>query len=175
MVEAIPFQTIFQFLQTISIMVGITYYILNLRNSQKTRETSLALQFYSNITRKEFWKTWSNVIYTQEYNSFDEWAEKYATNDPEASSDLFTVMQIFVGAGVMLKKKIVDPKELFEYLPHITLPMTYLKVKPFIEGMRTHYNDPEFGKSFEYLYNEAEKLYPDLNLERASFLPDSEP
>ena len=165
MVEAITFQTIFQFLQTVSIMVGITYYILNLRNSQKTRETSLSLQFYSNITNKEFWKTWTDVTFTQKWENYQEWADNYGPHvNPDAASNLYTVMQIFVGAGTMLKKHLVDPQELFEYIPHMVLPQTYMKVKPFIEAMKVRYNDPSFGESFEYLYNEAIRLYPGIRV-----------
>ena len=165
MVEQITFQTIFQFLQTLSIMVGISYYILNLRNSQKTRETSLALQFYGNITNKDFWRTWTDVTFTQKFENYREWSDKYGPEvNPDAASNLYTVMQIFVGAGTMLKKKLVDPKELFEYIPHMVLPLTYVKVKPFIEAIRIRYNDPTFGESFEYLYNEAMRLYPGMRL-----------
>jgi len=42
--------------------------------------------------------------------------------------------------------------------------MTYLKLKPFIDGMRITYNDAKFGDSFEYLYNEAIRLYPDMSI-----------
>ena len=69
-----------------------------------------------------------------------------------------------MGAGRLLRNEIVDPVELFEYIPHVSLPMSYLKIKPFIEGMRVTYNDPKLGESFEYLYNEAIRLYPNMSI-----------
>ena len=156
----------FEFLAIIVSVLGlaasITYYAIVLANSNKTRQSQIAMNFYTHVTRKEFWKQWANVLYLHEIHSFPQWAAKYGPNDTEASSDLFAVMQMFVGAGVLLKKKIIDPVELFTYLPHVTLPMTYLKVRPFIMGMRETYNDPLFGIEFENLYNEAIKLYPDM-------------
>lgn len=130
------------------------------------------MNFYTNITKKEFWLPWTRVIYTHEFANFKEWTQKYGPNNIEATSDLLTVMQMYVGAGRILKNKIVDPVELFEYIPHVTLPMTYLKLKPFIDGMRITYNDPKLGESIEYLYNEAVRLYPDMIMpsDRASVL-----
>ena len=45
-------------------------------------------------------------------------------------------MQIFVGAGTILKRKVLDPKELFEYIPQMILPETFEKLKPWIEEIR---------------------------------------
>jgi hypothetical protein len=44
MVEQITFQTIFQFLQTVGILVGVFYYISTIRTNQRNQEISLRNQ-----------------------------------------------------------------------------------------------------------------------------------
>jgi hypothetical protein len=44
MVEQVTFQIIFQFLQTVGILVGVYYYISTLRNSRKDRMADMVLQ-----------------------------------------------------------------------------------------------------------------------------------
>jgi hypothetical protein len=38
MVEQFTFQTVFQFLQTIGILVGVSYYVVSLRNQDRARQ-----------------------------------------------------------------------------------------------------------------------------------------
>jgi len=38
MVEQVTFQTIFQFLQTLGILVGVFYYIMTIRTNQRNQE-----------------------------------------------------------------------------------------------------------------------------------------
>jgi hypothetical protein len=61
MVEQITFQTIFQFLQTVGILVGVFYYIMTLRNSQRTqqqqletRQAQLFMQIFIHNTDPDF-------------------------------------------------------------------------------------------------------------------------
>ena len=41
MVEQITFQTLFQFLQTVGILVGVFYYIMTIRANQRNQELTL--------------------------------------------------------------------------------------------------------------------------------------
>ena len=53
MVEQVAFQTVFQFLQTVGILVGVIYHIMTLRNTQKTREPSLKAKEQALDTRQQ--------------------------------------------------------------------------------------------------------------------------
>ena len=71
MVDQLTFQTIFQFLQTLSIMVGITYYLMILRNQQKsqkltleTRQATLMMNIFKELTSEKRWEEYVRSIYT---------------------------------------------------------------------------------------------------------------
>ena len=44
MVEQVTFQILFQFLQTVGILVGVFYYIMTIRTNQRNQEISLKNQ-----------------------------------------------------------------------------------------------------------------------------------
>ena len=81
MVEA---NIVLTLLQTISIMVGIEYYILNLQNNQKNQETSiknqeitletrqaqLFMNIFNNYSSKGYQKELENILSWQ-YNDYD--------------------------------------------------------------------------------------------------------
>ena len=69
MLEKVTFQTIFQFIQTISIMVGIAYYLMILQNQQKsqktaleTRQAQLFMPIYAKFYDKEFMKDFVTIM-----------------------------------------------------------------------------------------------------------------
>jgi hypothetical protein len=55
MVEQVAFQTVFQFLQTVGILVGVFYYIMTLRNTRKNQQLQLETrqaQLFTSLSRE---------------------------------------------------------------------------------------------------------------------------
>jgi hypothetical protein len=52
MVEQLTFQTVFQFLQTVGILVGVFYYIMTIRANQRNQELSIKSQESTLETRQ---------------------------------------------------------------------------------------------------------------------------
>ena len=52
MVEPVTFQTIFQFLQTVGILVGVYYYITTIRVNQRNQELARNAQEHATETRQ---------------------------------------------------------------------------------------------------------------------------
>ena len=147
----------------LGIIVAIVYYTLTLRNANKTRKSQLTMNFYTHVTDFNFWKPWTYVVMNYHFTTFQEWDEKYGpTTNPEAAAEFYTVIQIFEGAGTLLKEGIIESKLLFKYLPAVIIRTSWEKYRLWINGVRVAYNDPEFGDMFEYLYEEAKRLYPDI-------------
>ena len=80
MVEQITFQTLFQFLQTAGILVGVSYYIMSLRNQNLARKTQLYMQISNKFgereqleTRNKYmayeWQTAEDVV--NDFNSLE--------------------------------------------------------------------------------------------------------
>jgi hypothetical protein len=165
MVEQVTFQTIFQFLQTVSILVGVYYYITTIRTNQRNQELTLEtrqLQLYMKVLEdnrtKEFQMQWIDVAYNQEFKDYEEWREKYGPKtNPEAYANFFHVTNWFQGIGYLVKTGVLDVKVVSEYIRPRSVVFLWEKVEPIVKVHRETTN-PGACESFEYLVHEIEKM-----------------
>ena len=92
MVEQITFQTIFQFLQTVGILVGVYYYITTIRVNQRNQELQLEsrslqlfMQLYQQMSSPDAIQTFNEIV-NYEWDDFDDFSQKYGLKNYEASS-----------------------------------------------------------------------------------------
>jgi xanthosine utilization system XapX-like protein len=146
------------------VLVGVIYYILDIRNQAKKRQTDLTMRMYTSWVSEEmtkpFLKVW-NLEFT-DYNDFKKKYGTYLSDNPENAA-LLSVINSFTIVGLLLQKKLVDP----EILSHLPVSMTWNKVKPIVEGVRKETNDPNWYEEFEYLYNEVKKREQKLQQSKA--------
>jgi xanthosine utilization system XapX-like protein len=137
------------------VLVGVIYYILDLRNQAKKRQTDLTMRMYTSWVSEELTKPWLKV-WNLEFTDYDDFKKKYGAylSDNPENAALLSVLNSFLTMGLLLQKKIVD----LEILSHLPVSMTWNKVRPIVEGVRKETNDPNWYKEFEYLYNEVKKI-----------------
>ena len=69
--------------------------------------------------------------------------------------------------GIMLKEGTIDAEMVFKiYSPHSVM-RAWEKMSPIFIVARESRNMPEHREGFEYLFNEAKRMYPDIITERA--------
>lgn len=169
MVEQVTFQTIFQFLQTVSIMVGIAYYLMILQNQQKsqqstleTRQAQLFMQLYNKVVSQEGIDN-LGLLVRAEWSSYEEWVEKYQNDEEYAKAFVFYLMQM-EGVGVLIKEKLVSIRLVAMFFAGITRQI-WEKYKDIILEERKHMNYPRYASEWEYTYNELMKYmkeHPEL-------------
>jgi hypothetical protein len=165
----------FQVITAVGVIAALINYVITSRRSEQTqrialetRQAQLAMTFYTHVTKKEFWGTWVRVMWHYNFTTIQEWDENWGPIDhPEEATELYTVMQMFEGAGVLLKEDTIKREILFSYLPTLTTIVSWTKFKPIILGLRERYNDPTFGEMFEYLFNEAKRYRPGMRNPRS--------
>jgi hypothetical protein len=165
MVEQMTFQTVFQFLQTVGILMGVYYYITTIRTNQRNQELTLEtrqLQLYMRVLEdnrtKEFQMQWIDVAYHQEFEDYEEWREKYGPRtNPEAYANFFHVTNWFQGIGYLVKTGVLDVEVVSEYIRPRSVVYLWEKVAPIVKVHRETTN-PCACDSFEYLVREVEKL-----------------
>ena len=155
----ITYQMALSTLQTISIMVGIYYYLMILRNTEKTRRKDILFQRI-NIIDENFYKQWTNM-FREDWSTFSEWTE-YRKEHPESYNFLAYVMMTLNSVGVMLKQNIVDEQTLFEAFSPPLVVWTWMKTSPIVFAWRETINLPNYHSGFEYLNDRALALYPDM-------------
>jgi len=132
------------------VMVGVVYYILDMRNQARTRQTDLVMRLYSTYGSKDFQEAWATVR-ELEFKDYDDFIKKYGWSAAMSEVGLF-----FEGVGVLLHKKLVDISMIDDLFTG-PVKMTWEKMKPMIEGHRRQREYPQFYEWLEYLYNEMKK------------------
>jgi hypothetical protein len=131
------------------VLVGVVYYILDMRHQSKVRQTDLVMRLYSTFGSKEFQNAWTRIEST-EFKNYDEYVKKYG------SGDYVQCATFFEGIGVLLQKKLIDIK-LVDALFVVPLKYMYERMKPIIDGNREQFHNQRVFEYFEYLYNEMKK------------------
>jgi len=155
MVEQITFQTVFQFLQTAGILVGVYYYITTLRNAQKNRKSEVLWSFLALRRQQDSMLkyAWSMELDWEDYEDFQ---RKYGRkNNPEDWSRLWSYLVQFDDIGLMVKRGVIDISDYYE-LASSSIPSLWIKFKPIILEERRR-GDPKTMEWLEYLVKEMRK------------------
>ena len=166
MVE-ITLPIVLQIIQTVSISVGIIYYLFIMRNVQKSREReNLFLRFQSfdityNTAREDFVEQeWGSTL------------EDYSNHSPESRANFNYLHMRLNNIGIMLKEKMMDPDMFYQLFPPRQTMTVWERIEGIMKDYREISNDPTYCEAFEYMYNDAKKRYPVIKTRRDT-LPSS--
>jgi hypothetical protein len=158
------------------VLVGVVYYMLDLRHQTKIRKTDLLTRLYtSTYTSKEFmdafWKVMSLQVkdyqdYVRQYGSLNE------TDNP-MNRAYFTVIGYYELVGVLLYRKLIDLVTVHDVLGTGNPIVLFEKIKPIIEGFRREANEPTALLGFKYLCDELKRKEAQLKKEFLGMMKDS--
>jgi hypothetical protein len=135
------------------VLIGVVYYILDMRHQEKIRKTDLVVRLYSTWESKDFseatLKTWN-----LEFKGYDDFVKNYGPwfSDTEVYSALRMVCNFFELLSILLSSDLVDANMVAKTFG-IPIETTWKKIKPLVEGGRKIYG-PRLYYNFERLYNE---------------------
>ena len=140
------------------VLVGVVYYILDIRNQSKVRQTELILQLYSFYNSETCQKALARVL-ALDYRDYEDFVKKYGAipspSPNEVQISLQMVGTFFEGVGVLLSQGLLDVslvQKLFNVKGY------WKKIEPVVIELRKTLKDPREKEWFEYLYNEISKI-----------------
>jgi len=140
------------------VLVGVAYYILDMRNQASQRQTDMVIRQCAMYGSTEFQKAYQ-IIMGLEFKDYEDYRKRYSSN-AEVKAALSTVGIFFESLGVLFKRKLIS-LDLVDDLFSLTILSTWELMKPIVEGRRKeHSTKARASRSlnwFEYLYNEMEK------------------
>jgi hypothetical protein len=142
-------QTVSIVVATASVVVGVIFAILQLRDFVKTRQTDLIMRLYSHFGSEGFQKTYEKLG-VGETLSLHNYEEKYGL------AGWVAVGTFFEGIGVLLHRKLIDIG-LVDDLFTSPVKMAWDRMKDSIIEARKEYGQPTIFEWFEYLNNELVK------------------
>ena len=134
----------------LSVLVGVVFAIIQMRDAAKARHTELIIELNPalKVGVDEISESLPR-IWSLDYDDYDDYVQKYG--DPLGDRSFYVITEYYNGLGFLLHRGLVDIDEI-EYLLSGTVSVTWGKVKPIVEGMRRHYSFPDLCEWFEYLY-----------------------
>ena len=140
------------------VLVGVVYYLLDVRNQAMIRKTELITRLYSHLYGSEDLQRARKKVNSITYEDYDDFVKKYGAPNSEEPIPLAisTVLYVFEEAGVLLSKKLVDV-DLIDQLMGEMILRTWTNIMPLIKEARKRLNRPRVWTNFEYLYNETKK------------------
>jgi len=145
----VDIQTISVTIASAGVFVAAIYYILQIRQQAKTRQTDLVFRLYTTFGNKEIRQTWEKIT-TRENMDFSTYQEKFGL------SDVNEIGWFFEGVGVLLHKRLIDIA-VVDDLFSSPIRISWEKLKPIAEGERKQFNRPQIWEWWEYLYNEMKR------------------
>jgi hypothetical protein len=157
-------QTISILFAGVSIGVAAIYYILTLRNTQRsqqlqleTRQAQMFLSLYNRILDENFAQIQRDVQWIWEWNDFEDFMEKYGPNSQENWSKFMRTMMFFEGIGILVHKEMISASFIDDFISAMTLRI-WEKYEKIIYSMREYYNAPQTYEWIEYLYNQIKPI-----------------
>jgi hypothetical protein len=149
----------------VGVLIGVVYYILDMRNQSRIRKTDLLIRLYLTYTSNEFmdatWKVMSLKVkdyqdYVKQYGSLSE-------TDSQMNRAVFLIIGFYELVGVLLYRKLIDLVTVHDTFGTTHTIRLYGKIKPMVVEIREVESAALLG--FEYLCHELKKEEPQLKKE----------
>ena len=138
-----------------SVVVGVIFAVLQLRNAMRQRRTEILMSLYSRFGSAEFANAMERIR-TSEYKDYHDYVKKYGV------AELYQVGSVFEGLGFLLHRRLVD-KDLASLFSSSESLITWEKIRPMVEEARKQLSQRKVGQYipmlvwWEYFYNEVKK------------------
>jgi len=143
----------------VGVIVGVALTVLELRHIRKQRQTELLVRLapWLNMTSSELQKALVKIL-NLEFKDYDEFVKKCGSPLAEKPEQIaiMTMGNYFEAIGTLLRRKLVDIDLVWDYWGE-TAVLLWEKLKPYVEGVRKEFNQPEFADNTEYLFNELQR------------------
>ena len=172
MFEQVTFQTLFQFLQTVGILVGVFYYIMTIRTNQrnqeiaqKNQELALKAQEQALETRQaQLLSSFVGMTLTSDSQNnamtywfdhpeigYEEFKEQYPRGS-KGFQDMWRLLGFYELIGVLSKWKLVD-----EELVDDMFALYWDKFGPIVKGMQEDWGSSGYWENYEWLAKTRQK------------------
>ena len=164
----VDFQTLSIVLTGIGLIIALTYYSLQIRNQNITRQAQLFMQMLSQFNQPSMVES-RDFYYDVELNNYEEYLQLW--DDPEKRKQHRLFGGFVEGLGVLVREGFLDVKVVAGLIGG-TVKALWEKQAPFVIEYREHMNVPRAWIEWEYLYNELMRYaerHPELGIQDTEY------
>ena len=148
----VDYSTLSIVLTGMGLIIALTYYSLQIRNQNITRQAQIYMPIYAKFQEKEFMKKYIDILNLWEWDTPQEFHEKYGPRaNLDSYSDYMNVNTYFTGIGVLVKRGLIN-KELVNDLMGDIIVRFWERNEDYINYVRELRDWQTLGEHFEYLY-----------------------
>ena len=156
MVE-ITYQMVLSTIQTIGILIGIYYYIMTLRNQNRTRQEQWLLQLYHSKADHEAMQRFFKYMEAT-WDDYEDYLEKYDSSvNTEYASIRHSIWNFYNSLGLIVKEGKVDINMVYS-LYNWRIIAEWFKGETIIKRLREGVLGPDHNVYFEYLADEMIRM-----------------
>ena len=146
------------------VIAGFTYYVMTVRNQNRTRQAQLFMQIFSRQYDIDQRRS-IHLIQNMEYEDFDDFMDKYGLeNNPDAYLRMSSLGTYFEGVGVLVKRNLVDPSMVDDLMSGRIVDY-WETIGPMTKEHRERTGDYEAYEHVEYLYNVIKSIQDKQRIE----------
>ena len=137
-----------------SIIIGVIFSLLAIRNNNRARNLTLFMQYNSRSGNVQFLADLVEFNDMWSFTNFDDFWKKY--NNPTSIAKFLSVASHYDGMGMLLKTKNIT----VEYIPELMITTVidfWEKIEPIYKEMPSTIRRPESFDNIKYLYEEIKK------------------
>ncbi|MBN2335228.1 hypothetical protein JXL21_06675 [Candidatus Bathyarchaeota archaeon] len=140
----------------LALTASITYYALVLNNQNKTRQTQLFMNLYTQMRSKEFVRD-TRELSSWTWKDFTDFRSKYGSRaDKDANTLFHSTANFFDGIGVLVEHKELAPRLVEELMSSWIIWFWEKFGEIIIEYRKVSY--PQYLEKVEFLYDKIKPL-----------------
>jgi hypothetical protein len=137
----------------VSIGIAAIYYSFNIRQQREARQATMLMQLYGQMTDREWLRQQQEIYHLFEYDSFEEFMEKYGPHtNMEGYITWMSRCNFYDGLGMLIKRGLIDASMVDDL---ISGPIIFFWEKRLV---CEYYNNPAAFEWTEYLYNQIKPI-----------------
>jgi hypothetical protein len=139
------------------VLVGVAYYILDLRHNREAKEMELSRMAISEVQSEQGAHRWATVM-NLEWKDYDDFMQKYSSSsNPEIYSKWTSQFMTLDTIGFLIKRKVVRAETVYE-IGGAAAIRTWEKYKDIVQGLRDAESSKDIWSNFEFYAQEMLKI-----------------
>jgi hypothetical protein len=157
LVDQLTLQTISIIVAASSVLVGVAYNILQMREQNKNRQAQLLMQIYNHYLDKISDEEMD--VWTMQFNGYDDLIEKYGwEKNPLLWNKFSKFLSYTEGMGTLVRRGLIDASLVYD-LNGGLVKWYWEKSRTFWREFGERNNLPHIAPFTEYLYGRLEPLH----------------
>jgi hypothetical protein len=143
------------------LMIALTYYALQIRNQNRTRQAQLYMQVFSQLSSTEKWREYLEIL-ELEWDDYIDFQRKHGvlSGNLDTYAKITSLWWTYVTVGNLVSENLIDIKSVYSLLDSMPIAQ-WKKWEPIILELRNRIEESDAYAPFEYLARELQQLKDD--------------